>query len=328
MNSWPDTRQNFKVGDKQNLVGKVAHSGKGNPWIYKIMLHVYTSLAYALKQNDLLLRTCSPKYHNIVGRLYGKQFSGNQRKFAKELSFALKTASKMVNSHSQVYLINEMMHKEWKFIQQALHKDFKLTFEVPIAFVILRTPTASLFGDSLLLSCGGYSLDFWFWWFTPFLDKIVPRPLLHLKNGEDLNFISINVLEYMTIIINYCGALTAYLKDRFTDDPHPVVLCITAIISAKNWMMHTCKKSIIGCSLACFFCGLLIRLDVRINAKWISTMANKIADKILRLKKTHTSSASSFSYDFSKLKQDHTDLKHCCFYHPSQELLSIIWQFC
>ena len=93
--------------------------------------------------------------------------------------------------------------------------------------------------------------------------------------------------------------------------------------------MHTCNKSIIGRALAHFFCRLLIGSEVGINAKWISTVANKIADNILRLKKSLTSTTSSFTYnDFSKLKQDHADLKHwhCCFYHPSQELLSMIWQ--
>jgi hypothetical protein len=236
-------------------------------------------------------------------------------------------ASKMGNSHSQVYLINETICKELNFIWQALHKDFKITFGVPIAFIILRNPTASLLGDCLLLSCGGYSLDLQFWWFMPFPDKIIARTLLHLKNVEDLNFTFINILEHVTIIINYCGALTAYLKDGLTDNPHSLVLCIVDNISGKNWTMHTCKQSITtGCTLARFFCGLLIELDVGINAKWISTMANKIADKILRLKKTHTSTASSFSYDFSKLKQDHADLKHWCFYHPSQELLSMIRQ--
>ncbi len=118
----------------------------------------------------------------------------------------------------------------------------------------------------------------------------------------------------------------AYLEDGFTDNPHPVMLCITDNISTKTLTIHTCKKSIIGHNLAHFFCKLLIGLDVGINAKWISTMASKIADKISRLKKTHTSTASSFSYDFSKLEQDHVDLKHCHFYHSSQELLSMIRQ--
>jgi hypothetical protein len=46
----------------------------------------------------------------------------------------------------------------------------------------------------------------------------------------------------------------------------------------------------------------------------------------LRLKKSHTSTSTFFHYDFSKLEQDHADLKHCCFYHPSHELLSLIWK--
>jgi len=83
--------------------------------------------------------------------------------------------------------------------------------------------------------------------------------------------------------------------------------------------VHTSKKSIIGRALARFFCGLLIGSDVGINAKWISTSANKIADEISRIKKS-TQNHSSFHYDFSKLQQDHVELKHCCFFQPSQEL--------
>jgi hypothetical protein len=118
------------------------------------------------------------------------------------------------------------MHKELKFIQQALQEDSKIPFEVLIAFIIPSTPTASLFGDSSLISCGSYSSDLWFWWFIPFPDKIIVGTLLHLKNSNDQNSISIKVLEYVTIIINYCGVLTAYLEGGFTDNPHPVVLCV------------------------------------------------------------------------------------------------------
>jgi hypothetical protein len=128
---WQDTRRIFKVRDIQKLVGKVARLGKSAPWIYKIMSHVYTSLAYALKQNELLLKECSPKFRDIVSRIERKQFSGNQREFAKELNFALKTASKMVNSHSQVYLINETMREELKFIRQALHENSKIPHKMP-----------------------------------------------------------------------------------------------------------------------------------------------------------------------------------------------------
>ncbi len=118
--------------------------------------------------------------------------------------------------------------------------------------------------------------------------------------------------------------LSAVLEDTTINDPHPVVLCVTDNISAKNWTVHISKKSIIGRALARFFCGLLIGSEVGINAKWISTLDNKIADKISRIKKS-THNPSSFQYDFSKLQQDHAELKHCRFFQPNQELLSMIW---
>ena len=322
--SWPISRRIFKVADIQKLVGKLARLGEGAPWIYKIMSHIYTSLAFALKQNKELLLTCSPKFHEIVGDIERKQFSGSQSEFARELNFALKTAAKMVNHYKQIYVINETMRAEIDFIRQALADNSGISFEVPIGFIIPRTPTASLFGDSSLRACGGYSTTLRVWWYIPFPDEIVHRTLLHMKNNENETFISINCLEYVTIIINYCAAIYAFAKNDITTDPHPVVLCVTDNVSAKNWTVHTSKKSIIGRALARFFCGLLIGSDVGINAKWISTHANKIADDISRLKKSATNPLS-FQYDFSKLQQDHAELKHCHFFQPSQELLSMIW---
>jgi hypothetical protein len=132
-------------------------------------------------------------------------------------------------------------------------------------------------------------------------------------------------LEYITIIINYCAALTAFYKKSACNDPNPVVLCVTDNISAKNWTIHTSKKSIIGRALARFFCGLLIDSRVGVNAKWISMLYNKIADDISRLKITNLP-CSAPHYDFSQLKQDHKELKTCRFFHPSPKLLSVIWK--
>ena len=143
----------------QKLIGKMARLGEGAPWIYKIMSHIYKSLAFALKQNKLLLLECSPKFRDIITRIERKQFSGNQYEIAKELNFALKTAAKLVNGHKQIYVINETMRAELDFIRQALEDNSGISFEVPIAFIIPKTPMASLFGDSSLLSCGGYSTD-------------------------------------------------------------------------------------------------------------------------------------------------------------------------
>jgi hypothetical protein len=194
---------------------------------------------------------------------------------------------------------------------------------VPIAFIIPRTPVASLFGDSSLRACGGYSTTLKVWWYISFPDDIIRQTLLHISNNKSKTFISINYLEYVMIIINYCAAITALLETQITNDPHPVVLSVLDNISAKNWTLHTSKNSIIGQALARFFCGLLIGLDVGVNAKWISTSDNKIADEISRIKKSNTH--LSFHYDFSKLQQDHAELKNCRFFQLSPELLSMIW---
>ena len=84
------------------------------------MSHIYTSLAFLLKQNKELLLTCSPKFCEIVGNIERKHFLGNHSKIAYELNFALKTAARMVNHHKQVYIINETMQAELDFIRQAL----------------------------------------------------------------------------------------------------------------------------------------------------------------------------------------------------------------
>ena len=152
----------------------------------------------------------------------------------------------MVNHYKQIYVINETMRAEIDFIRQALADNSGISFEVPIGFIIPRTPTASLFGDSSLRACGGYSTTLRVWWYIPFPDEIVHRTLLHMKNNENETFISINCLEYVTIIINYCAAIYAFAKNDITTDPHPVVLCVTDNVSAKNWTVHTSKKSIIG----------------------------------------------------------------------------------
>jgi hypothetical protein len=67
-----------------------------------------------------------------------------------------------------------------------------------------------------------------------------------------------------------------------------------------------------------------------VNAKWISTIENVVADKISRLKATiDTNPKSSLSvntYDYANLQQEHVELKACVFFQPSHRLLSLIWE--
>jgi hypothetical protein len=236
----------------------------------------------------------------------------------------------MISRHNHNYLVNQTMRDKLNFLSSALSPDSGIKFETPIAHLIPRIPTASIVGDSSLVACGGYSITLGFWWHLLFPKEVVEQTLLHLKDNSSKRFISINCLEYVTIILNYCASLVTFATREVNDDPYPVVLCVTDNTSALNWTLHTSKKSIIGRALARFFCGLLIGSNVGVNAKWISTIENVIADKISRLKaliNTNRTSPSSIpNYNYANLQQEHGELRACAFFQPSHKLLSLIWE--
>jgi hypothetical protein len=241
----------------------------------------------------------------------------------------MKKAAKIVSKHGHFYLVNSTMQDEINLFSKALLPDSGIKFETPIAHLIPRTPTALIIGDSYLLACSSYSITLEFWWHLSFPMQVVERTLLHLKDNSDKSFISINCLEFMTIILNYCASLVLFENCKVNDDPHPVVLGVTDNTSALNWMLHTSKKSIILRALARFFCGLLIGSNVGINAKLISTIENVIEDEISRLKKliaTNSTSSSIPFYGYANLQQEHVELKACTFFQPSPKLVLLIWE--
>ncbi len=160
-----------------------------------------------------------------------------------------------------------MMQDKLNFISHALSPDTGIKFKIPIAHLIPRIPTALIVGDSLLVACGIYSISLKFWWHLLFPKEVVKRTLLHLKDNSNKSFISINCLNYVTIIINYCVSLVVFDTQKVSNDPYPVVQCVADNTSALNWILHTSKKSMIGRALARFFCRLMIGLCIGVNAK-------------------------------------------------------------
>jgi hypothetical protein len=134
----------------------------------------------------------------------------------------------------------------------------------------------------------------------------------------------INVLEFLTVIINYCATLHFVWTSPVTDNPHPVILNVTNNSSTLSWTLHTCKQSKIRRMLACFFCSLLIDSPLGINSQWISKINNKITDDISHLK-TQSDNNSSPAFDYTILKQMYPELRHCSFFQIQPELILLIW---
>jgi hypothetical protein len=134
----------------------------------------------------------------------------------------------------------------------------------------------------------------------------------------------INILEFVTVIINYCAALHVVQTSPVTNNPHPVILNVTDNSSTLSWTLHTCKQSKIRQMLACFFCSLLIISPLGINSQCISMIDNKIADNISCLKK-QSDNNSSPAFDYTILKQRYPELRHCSFFQIQPELILLIW---
>ena len=119
-----------------------------------------------------------------------------------------------------------------------------------------------------------------------------------------------NVLEFVTVIINYCAMLHVVTATVTTDDLHLVLLNVTNNASALSWTTGACKKSKVGCLLAHFVYFLMINLPLRINSKWISIDDNKIVDDISCIKKESANEDSPPFFDYSTLTQRYPELIH------------------
>ncbi len=197
----------------------------------------------------------------------------------------MKCAAKLTHHASYQYNINKTMCYEIKFFCDKLKPDSGIEWETPIAHLIPRMLFATTIGDSSLEGAGRFSITLGFWWHIHFPDEVVQRTLQFRSYNNDGMLVSINALEFVMVIINYCAALHVVQTYPVTDDPHPVILNITNNSSALPWTLHMCKQSKIRQMLAHFLCSLLINLPLAINLQWISTINNKIADNISCLKK-------------------------------------------
>jgi hypothetical protein len=164
--------------------------------------------------------------------------------------------------------------------------------------LIPRDPTAEGCSDACLEAGGGFSIELKFIWFLTWPTDILYRTKKFLKDDRDGDFVSINVLEFISVILEYCAALTVIETEDFTNDPWPVFLARCDNKSGVRWISHACMNSEIGRELGRFFCALLIDSKLGINAKWLSTLANRIADDISRLKKQNITNNPTSNHPF------------------------------
>jgi hypothetical protein len=153
----------------------------------------------------------------------------------------MKHAAKLTHHAFYQYNINKTMCYEIKFFCDKLKPDSGIKWETFIAHFLPRTPFATTIGDSLLEGTGGFSTTLGFWWHIHFPDEVVQHTLRFKTNNNKGMLMSINVLKFVMVIINYCAAPHVVRTSPITDDPHPVILSATDNSSALSWTLHRCK---------------------------------------------------------------------------------------
>ena len=181
-----------------------------------------------------------------------KNYSDSTQEDVTEINWAIKKTAQAQHRFKAKYRINHTLREEQSFIRRCLDLANGIIWATPIAHIVERDAKYTSAGDSCLYGGGGFSVAFRFWWHLTWPESIKKRTLLFMKNNRMGRFISINVLEFVTIVINYCAALTALQEDG-CEDPYPVILIWADNTNSVRWTNHGCRESLIGRALARFF---------------------------------------------------------------------------
>jgi hypothetical protein len=225
----------------------------------------------------------------------------------------------MKHHSKRTYRLPQSLKEEITFIRSIIqHEEIQLS--TPIAHIVPRDYSWEAAADSCKSAGGGWSTDLTFWWHVVYPAEVLRRA--RLKNNKQGKLVSINVLEMVCVVINIAAVIHVCHVDGIDLSQHPVLLNWCDSSSACCWVNHKCKYSLIGRRLGRLFVGMLMGTKIGVQAEWISTHLNFIADDISRLQDENEDG----DFDYSQLIKTYPILRACRQFQPSDTLLGIIWE--
>ena len=316
---WHSGRKSFQVSEIEILTGKLCHISDTAPWLRFLMSQLYTSIAAALGANNAHLISTNKAYREAIKTA---KLKPSQDTPAIHISFAQSTSASRVHKCKQVHFLNKTLKRELQFILKVL-SDPSISKKRPIAHLVARDHDSEGHSDSSLKAGGGFSIQMCFWWYIEWPECIQKHTLIYIKNSKSGDLISINALEYASLLINFAAATHYWVfRQKCLDsrsNSYPVVLLWADNTTAESWMTKGCKESAAGRALGLLQCAMMLNNPVGTNTGHIDTKSNVIADRISRFKKETNS-----LIDFNILLQDYPQLRSCQRFHPSAGLISLI----
>ena len=175
-----------------------------------------------------------------------------------ETSFYTGFLHRTLHKSKQTHYLNNTGKEELFLIQSALTSE-SISLRAHIAQLVDRDPSGDAFGDSNLDGAGGWSPSCKFWRHLDWSDAIRQATLRFHSKHIDSKLISINVLEFASVITNY-AAMSMSLYFRLHPDPsnpYPGALLWADNVSAEIWAMKGCKRSLLGRALGRILCALM-----------------------------------------------------------------------
>jgi len=130
--------------------------------------------------------------------------------------FAVSRIAKAIWVLPTWFHFNCSMKEEFALLRYVF-EDLKYPIEMPIAHVVDRVPEFTAWGNVCLDGAGGYCPELKFWFFLEWPDFVKSKTLKAFKVVAKINhdaFISINLLEFVTVIILYMAATQLVVRDR------------------------------------------------------------------------------------------------------------------
>ena len=303
-------RKSFTVKEMERITGMLVFIASTAPWMKFLLSQCYASVTAAIGHNTAHLNRTDKQFREFLREARATDAA------TQASTFAQSETAKQIHSCMKKHWINRTLREELHIIIAAL-RSRRLNLRTPIAHLVRRDPSAIAWSDSCLYAAGGYSTTMRFWWYIEWPEEVRKHTLIYIRNNKDGKLISINVLEYAAILINYAAAYHYYHNNHDPSDPYPMVLFYADNTASEAWMEKACNSSLIGRALSRLQCAMMINNNVGLHTGHITTTNNVISDRISRIKRETNSMRG-----FQSILQDYPELAGCKRFRPSAALIS------
>jgi len=320
LSTWSNKRKSYTIKEAAKLAGNIEFIASTTVWLRFVTVALKFSILKALRTNTTSVYKNS-KFTTLVQDSHLLSFDLESM---RKKEFAVSKLLQSVWSSKKKFHITKSLRTELKLLLYLFANRSRFPFTTPIAHIISRDPEFQALGDACLDGAGGFSTTMRFWWYVDWPPDITSRSLRHFtKNFKGLQnqLLSINLLEYVAILISYAAAvLSLRTFTYYLPHPNPTINILTDNTTALSWTKRAASSTMEGKALAFLMTSLMVHNpSLHLSASFIPGSDNIIADSISRMK------TSKNKLTFSQISQKYPPLTACRRFHPSPELLSSIW---